>query len=471
MSWWTRSLLEEVVDASGGNDSESVALASRTITDLNPAKWERLRKLRDIAKADGVGLALVDFEDGDLHDYLDDDDAPRIGRYRLRVAKRQPAGVLRFLDSSQARAAAAAYPDVFEKASRLLLADLDEPITGTVGIRVGVWGLNQVDSEPDASFSNPSRLVRDVTNVKVIPTNVSTWLIDQNGHDAMLHPFFGGVATRRLSLCLPSVIEGVPLELSIRIQGRSKMQAVVEEMGSGIWSDAGLYAVANETCTWLYSDKREADNKHTLLVAELARSWPEGAGWGAGLAQCLEDALASAQMAYRLHLQEKGVDALKLMAELRKAVADDVKSVASQTSALSAALWRDAAVALGAVALRNAGTVSDVITCLVALYLSIGATLTLRWANGAVEAIANNELAFRKTLYKPIMADNSYKNLALVRYEEVFEEYKKYRNMVAVVYIFAITGLLWSVYWPLWHSNILRVVNSILELTGLPIRL
>lgn len=446
MSWI--QTVHRVAEPPRPETAETAALARRTLRRLDEAAWLELRQAKQEALVDRVHLTLV--QPPDLYDYLADEDIPVAGDYELRIAKEQVAGELRFMEATTARASAVADPGDFESARTLRVADLDQPITGVTGLSIVPWTA-AIDEMAPQRFGVPARTVRDYAKATTVPSNISTWLSVDEGPIG-LHPFFGSLATQRLALSLPSSVEGVPLHLIARLEGKIKAKSRVEAVDDPVWRDADLYRVLNEACLWLYGESKETSNKHALLTGEIARAWTDGS-WGAGLSRSLEDALVSAQVAYRLHLQEKGVDALKLMADLRKGVAEDVRGVSNQISALSAALWRDAAVALGTVALRNTGAVSDWVTFLVAIYLAVGGYLTLRWADQTVAAIGENELAFRRSLYKPLLTDSTYKELALDRYREVFREFRAFWRMIACIYLAAIAVVLGTVGIPLLQAD------------------
>lgn len=445
---WTQTVLQ-VAEPQGYDEPETPALACRKVQIASATVWAELRAAKEEAATDSVMLTLV--QPPELHDYLSEEEAPIPGEYLLRVAKTSISDQLRFLDTSQARASAEGNPGEFESCSVLRLADIASPLEAGLGIAVVPWDYPATQTAP-LGLGQPTRAVRDYAKTPVVPINVATWLAPQSDPISGLHPFFGPLASQRLALCLPNSIEGDPLHLFARLEGKIKAKSAVEPATDAVWTDISLYSALNDACVWVYSEPREISNKHALLTGEIARAWSDDS-WGAGLALLLEDALISAQVAYRLHLQEKGVDALKLMADLRKGVAEDVRGVSAQISALSAALWRDTAVALGTVALKNTGAVSNWVTALVALYLAVGGYLTLRWADQAVSAIRDNELAFRRALYRPLLTENSYKELALNRYNKVLDEYSSFRCIIILVYIAAIFGVIAALIVPLFYAD------------------
>jgi hypothetical protein len=461
---WIQTVLQ-LTEPLGADKAETPALARRRLRSLNADTWTRLKACKAAASRDGVLLSLVQLPVDDLHDYLTEDEVPGVGQYEVRVAKTAIPDRLRFLDSASARVSASANPGDFEAITILELADIEAATIISPGLTATPWH-EEVPAASTLLFGSPAKAVRDYAKAQTVPRNVGTWLMVSEPDGTALHSFFGPLATQRLALCLPNSVEGEPLHLVARLDGKIKAVSPVEPTADPVWSDPALYRALSEACFWIYSEPKESSNKHALLSGEIARASTEGK-WGAGLASTLNDALSSAQIAYRLHLQEKGVDALKLMADLRKGVAEDVRGVTSQISALSAALWRDAAVALGAVALRNTGAVGDLVPFLVAIYLNIGGYLTGRWADRTVKAIEDNELAFRRSLYAPLLSDRTYNDLALSRYADIFREFKAFRRAVAAVYFVAIVVVLATVLVPLFLADAGGARTLVLSFLGL----
>ncbi|MBC9883238.1 hypothetical protein G8O24_38785, partial [Bradyrhizobium sp. INPA01-394B] len=145
----------------------------------------------------------------------------------------------------------------------------------------------------------------------------------------------------------------------------------------------------------------------------------------------------------RLHIQSKGVDAFKLMSDLRKGLADDVRSLANNTSSLSSGLWRDAAVAFGVIAVRLASTtVGDWLLWMAAAYLLASCIFSCIAASSAVSGIVENEKSFRSRLYGPLLLDKEYEELAGKHYRQAESNFRWYRRFIVLAYLIVVAVLL-----------------------------
>ena len=146
-------------------------------------------------------------------------------------------------------------------------------------------------------------------------------------------------------------------------------------------------------------------------------------------------------------MQSKGVDALKLMSDLRKGLSDDVRALASNTSSLSASLWRDAAVAFGVVVVRLASaTVGNWLLWMAAAYLAASCFFTCVAASSAVKGIQENEKSFRSRLYGPLLLDEEYEELAAKHYRKAISGFRWFRFFIVAAYSIAVCALIWIAY-------------------------
>lgn len=184
-----------------------------------------------------------------------------------------------------------------------------------------------------------------------VPISAATWVRETT---AEKNSRFDLITLARLARCIPDALsKNEHGELVALMRSGRKVSAVVEDISAGVSADPDYAAVLSEACRWIYLEARDAETRHSLLTAELVRLWPNDAKWHEGLQKSLDGAFNAARTAYRLHVHSKGVDALKLMSDLRKGLSDDVRALTTNTSSLSSGLWRDAAVAFGVVVLKR----------------------------------------------------------------------------------------------------------------------
>lgn len=443
MNSWTRVLLGELRARADGPVSESGSLFDVDVHLLDAESWAWLCRARDEAAERDLTLMLVDRNDGDGIDLLNEEFSPELAhRGRVRIVKAAIPKTLRFLTREGLEAALRQEPERFEAARIVLAAEIDEAY-GTVGILFHPWEDAPPEPPQVLTSASPRRLTVDITGSGLVPSNATTWLAEDVGDTWYIETIIR-VGSRRLALCMANeIVRDADNNIQAVLRGGRKVAAMLPEEADDRWGEEPLFSALNDAGAWIFCEGKEAESKHALLTAELARSWPANADWISGLRESLQGALEAARTAYRLHIHEKGVDALKLMSDLRNGLAADVRAVAAQTATLSAGLWRDAAIAFGATALRVVmGGASFWLPIVAAVYLAVSCYLNWRVTSGAVNAIAQNEKTFRERLYRPLLLEREYNELAGSRYTAVIREFRRYRWYVVATYVAAIVALL-----------------------------
>lgn len=467
-NWWTQQLLKLLELRAEGDEFESVALYRQPILVTTSETWDALREFARLAKADSAELTVVEGDDN--YDLLADDLEFGAGRrVDVRVAKKSLPNALRFFRFRHVPSEMVRVPSEFERARVLKVADVQRDVLQFAALEIISWNDPSDSAATSEVFANPRTVVSDQTGLGIVPLCAATWLVKGNEDPALAFDFAGNVVPYRLAMCLPSAVE--PLEDGLRAvaRGKSKVSGPIEPVEHTVWDDRDFAVALSDAASWVYATSKEADNKQALLTAEIVRLWPGEGGWGRGLALCLSDAMESAKVAYRLHLHEKGADALKLMSELRKSLADDVKAVSAHSGALATGLWRDTAVAFGAFALKGLGTLEDWAFLVLASYLTVSWYFTSRPAVKSVEAIKNNEAVFRRRLYGSLVFDKEYDELAGRSYKESFDEFSAFRWLVTAAYVVVALAVLayvgqrnWDAIWDTlntWRTHIWPVAD------------
>ncbi len=444
MTSWTTKLRDELTD--GKNILENAAQVVADFDVLSWRQWQSLLALRADAVAQHVTVRLASSLSQDGYDLLDDEFGAQSGPFRLFCTKQVIPQALRFLFWDHFKSFASREPSAVEAVRSVFVSDLPEVVANpTFSIRR--WDTSSIEIGIDEPSTSPVHVVNDATGTGVVPVSLDPWFaLWPVSADA---PDLRATCVRRMALALAtSIIRDRTNSLTALVDLKKKSKAIIEDDGDAIWQSLGgdnLEAAAK----WVYLDGKDTDNRHSLLAAELSRSLPKGATWGTGLFAALPGALESARVAYRLHLYDKSIDALKLMSDLRKGLSEDVKAVASQTAALSAGLWRDAAVAVGAVAFKYvSGSAGVFVLLLTAGYLLASCYLNQRVAAKAVAAIKGNEATFRTKLFLPLLTSDEYKELAGDRYSAVLDEFDTYSKLVIKAYILAASLVVGFALWP-----------------------
>ncbi|MBC9982165.1 hypothetical protein [Bradyrhizobium campsiandrae] len=431
--------MEGLRQHAAGPVSETCDLYQQTITVSGAPFWQFLQAARLEAAEMGVTISVTDHSDD--YELLDDDLEEFSERaFSIRIVKVPHPDTLKFFTIDGFCRSAATESSRFESVENVLIAEIDFEST-SAGLIVRPWIDDSSTSSPTQSVDaapSPRRLVNDMSGKGLVPTSVSTWIVA----DAWLRDKILNVASYRLSLCLPDAVsiddDGKAVA---HLRSGRKVIAAVAPLSS--WTSPELLSTLSDVCEWIYLEGRDAETRHSLLSAELVRLWQTDSSWQDGLRESLEGAFASARTAYRLHIQSKGVDAFKLMSDLRKGLADDVRSLANNTSSLSSGLWRDAAVAFGVIAVRLASTtVGDWLLWMAAAYLLASCIFSCIAASSAVSGIVENEKSFRSRLYGPLLLDKEYEELAGKHYRQAESNFRWYRRFIVLAYLIVVAVLL-----------------------------
>ncbi|NOJ41567.1 hypothetical protein [Bradyrhizobium australiense] len=408
--------------------------------------WQLLQSIRVNAASLGVTISLTDSDPSDEHELLEDKIEDFANRtFSIRIVKVPTAGVLKFFTVDGFEHALISEPERFEQVNCVLLAEAEFECA-SANLIVKPWPDEYV-AQPrtvDDPIS-PRRLVNDISGKGLTPISVGTWITEESGSPWLKEKLLNA-ASHRLALCIPDAVS-IDVDGNVVAHLRSGRKVAARVDPASRWSDQGLMSLLSEVCRWIYLDGRDAETRHSLLSAELVRLWPTGAGWQEGLWHSLAGGLEAARTAYRLHVQSKGVDALKLMSDLRKGLSDDVRALSNNTSSLSASLWRDAAVAFGVVVVRLANaTVGNWLLWMAAAYLAASCFFTCVAASSAVRGIEENEKSFRSRLYGPLLLDEEYEELAAKHYRTALSSFRWYRFFIVVAYLIAVGALIWIAY-------------------------
>lgn len=460
MSSWIKRLLKVLNEQNTSEITEGVETLTVLINNITETQWNDIGGLASVAGADECTIVLHDAFNDDGYNLLDDSyDNSLISNVRLILSKKTIPLTLRFILSRSVAVAAAKEPRRFEQCSTIIIGDLATELKAVGGV-IMPWEGSHVTSQ-EADVKSPRHFINDASGKAIVPLSIWPWLPVVGYEDQHLK-LFGPISIYQLSLCLSSsVLAGDEKTVIAVADAKRKSQGIIKPCQDSVWLSSGLNQHIQNAVRWVYCDGAGTESRHSILASEISRSYPKGKCWADALSEALDGTLESAKIAYRLHLYDKSIDALKLMSDLRKGLADDLRGVSSQMAALSAGLWRDAAVAFGAVVFKTLnseiGTLALLVTC---VYLFVSSYLNTRLVSKAVQAISDNEITFRKKLYSPLLADGEYMEVAGERYRQIISDFNSYKRLVVSTYVVAIFGLITYAIWPNW-GNITSVTHCL----------
>ncbi|MVA73347.1 hypothetical protein GOZ81_20035 [Agrobacterium vitis] len=310
----------------------------------------------------------------------------------------------------------------------------------------------------DDTFDSPRRLVRD-QSYQLSPIDIRPWYLMIPGDESSeIFVSWKEAAVKNLIFCLPTEIRASDAGRQVVLKGAKSTFADVDLSKP----QSQLFDVVTDAVRWVYDQRRDTETKFHLLNNHLALYWPEKAKWPMALASVLDHALASAREAFAFHLQDDSKEAIKSLGDLRKALQEEVARSHIATRDLLAALWRDAAIAGAAFALRSATTNSSaVITAsLGAATLLFASLLTTVASNWRFDVLAKQvRVQWRQRLYA-FMSDKQWGELVTQPISRARWVYRASVFPVVAVYGVLIGALLWVVY----PAEVMAVVDFILAL-------
>ncbi|MGR4891025.1 hypothetical protein ACIPPQ_08350 [Sphingopyxis sp. LARHCG72] len=306
------------------------------------------------------------------------------------------------------------------------------------------WGAMADPIGPADIFDSPRRLVRDQSH-HLAPSDVGPWYLTVPGDDgSAVFATWKEQAAKQLAFCLPTEIRSANDGFQVVLKGARSAFADV----NATQSVAPMFDALTDAVRWIYDQRRDTETKFHLLNNHLALYWRDGDVWPLGLAEVLQNSLASAREAFAFHLQEDSKEAIKSLGDLRKALQDEVSRTQTATRDLLTALWRDAAIAGAAFALRTA-TANATMVNLIALsaaallFASLVTTVLSNWRFDVLARGVREQ--WRKRLYA-FMSAAQWNELVVQPISKARWVYRLSVVPVAAVYVALILALLWVPY-------------------------
>lgn len=245
-----------------------------------------------------------------------------------------------------------AFLDNGHSASRWYVLGLLKPFN-TRARAYSDWGMHEPYVESQATKS-PRLLVKESGDVRTVPEDVRHWLLAE-GHVLdeadPLHMVWATQAVDALSRCFANEIDASGSKLSFK--GPPKLNLMLAEAINGAAKiTLNDFKVVQDAAVWVFDNAREAEVKHILLSAEIARS---GRADGEALQYFkvnLAAALDCGKIAYQMAVSEITKDTLKSLGDLRKAVTEETSKATEATRQAIAAISTALTVGLGLIVAR-----------------------------------------------------------------------------------------------------------------------
>jgi len=228
-----------------------------------------------------------------------------------------------------------------------------------------------------ASTKSPRALVKEFGNVRRVPEDVRQWLapaLETKLFTQSAAQVWVRAASAALISCLPDEIDADNGALKFR--GPPRLTLPRFDVATDVL-DHATFNVLMKVSYWLFEHEREAEMRHILLAAELARSCAAAESTPAFLREHLAHAWESAQIAYQMAVSETGRDTLKVLSDLRKAVTEETAKLSDISRQLTGSVAAAVATGIGLIAARVAVNASAGLIAIVMLVVALYITMVI----------------------------------------------------------------------------------------------
>ena len=312
------------------------------------------------------------------------------------------------------------------------------------------------------SEAGPRRVVRSQSPDLMAPPRIEPYVATSAKLEGAALPAWREAAARMIALSLPNELyRDGGAEMAI-LAGQPPRKLALGQAAPG----ADGFDAQQAAAAWVYLEGADVEVRHTFLSAELSREWTAGEGFRVGVPKRVEPALDSARLLYKAHLRAGSKDTLKALSDLRKTLSDEVQKLLQQSRDLSAAVWRDVAVAIGTLVVRlavdgvkgGAGGVGFAwLYAIVAAYVGISYAVSLSTNRKFLGVVEKSRSAWRTKLYG-FLDDVDYKALADEPLADAMAAYRRAEDrtttIVAVVVVVMLVASAMEAGWI--DPNILR---------------
>lgn len=259
-------------------------------------------------------------------------------------------------------------------------------------------------SKDERARKCPRKVVRDATGDQIVPADLRPYLLNEDAPSTHLDRAFEEWAERSVLCVSLALANEVHHGLRLEFSGPPRFEVNWIEAGAKIRAIEWFECVQN-VARWVYDIDREVDLRHRLFSQEFARLAYGHSSLPIAMLKAGQSALEGARIAYSFHLQEISKDALKGLADLRKAVADDTQKLFEATRQLGLSAAAALFYAVGLVAARTATNISSLLYgCLIILGMCyVGMIILIN--NRAIDHQRELRGIWRSKLYRYLTED------------------------------------------------------------------
>jgi hypothetical protein len=233
----------------------------------------------------------------------------------------------------------------------------------TLARRFLAWDDKPGNEAPDVRRPEPRELVRE-SGDPTVPARVEPWLLDMPLSQVPLgDPVFDEWARLSIKMGRRLLASEILADGTIVYSGPPKLK--INGKVDPPLSREILFEL-QRALRWVYETEHQSEIRHGLMCAELSRHSVDGAINAITLAAAIE----GAKIAYQLSLSDISKDSLKAIADVRKAVTEEINKTADTARQLATAVAGAVFLGLGVVAARVTSSAPPAILIALSLVLA-----------------------------------------------------------------------------------------------------
>lgn len=337
--------------------------------------------------------------------------------------------------------------DPFATLEKIKLCDQFQPFSTYQFTILPIEAIPFLPNQNWSGEDNPRLVVRTFAEAIALPHRVSAWLpIGPVPADhSPIYQCWRRIAIAKLGLVLPHEIiqtESKTEGIEATLKGPRKLKVAIE---ANVPESPQLFEQLVSAVRWVYESTDHLTSRHDLLIHHLVVEWVTGETWFQGLANHLEEAKRNAADSFRFYLAGETKEVLSSLANLRKAMFDEVSQVSRDVTELVSTLWKDLTLIVGAalinlipkgVAIQSPEIIYRVVVIFILTHFLFRVSTSLRKQN-----LSRQEREeWRKRLFKYI-EETDYKNLVEKPIQKHLLTFRISAILLFLLYIFLAVSL------------------------------
>ncbi len=225
---------------------------------------------------------------------------------------------------------------------------------------------------------SPRNLVREYGAKRLVPPDIRPWLAEGISEDAYELTVVQAWVKRSVSALMFSIADEIDADdggFKFRGPPRLKLPSLDLMRVPRINLSHATFTALQDSAKWVFESEREAEMRHILLAAELARCGIAEYKTEKFLDEHIANALESAKIAYQMALSDTSRDTLKSLTELRKSITEETSKLSELSRQLMTAIASALALGIGLIAARVTSaapaTIISAVMVVVFVYVSI----------------------------------------------------------------------------------------------------